>query len=184
MSNDVDLLLITGPAGVGKSTLCWEIGAQLAVAREPHTIIESDELDRVYPKPDAQALDRLKPGTRDVSSLTLAALWSTYQALGHRRLVMSGVMLHLDFDRRWILAAIPEARITVIRLVDKEETLLARLAQREKGAGAEDQVRRTLRQARQMAGEKSDGLIILETDGRTPAELARLALERAGWPNP
>jgi cytidylate kinase len=29
----VQILLITGPAGVGKSTVCWEMGAQLAAAQ-------------------------------------------------------------------------------------------------------------------------------------------------------
>lgn len=164
-----EILLVTGPAGIGKSTSCWEIGAELVAANEAHAIIESDDLER------------LKPGTRDVSSINLAALWSTYRTLGHSRLVMSGVMLHLDFDRQWILGAIPEARITVIRLVAQEETLRARLAEREKGSGAEAQLQRTLRQAKRMAEEKTDGLIIVPTDGRTPPELARTVLREVGW---
>lgn len=181
MRDEVELLLITGPAGIGKSTLCWEIGAQLTTAVQAHAIIESDELDRVYPKPSVEDLARLKPGTRDVSSINLAALWSTYRALGHSRLVMSGVMLHLDFDRQWILSAIPRARITVIRLTATAQTLRARLAGREKGSGAEDQLQRTLRQAERMAQEKADGIIVLQTDGKMPPELAKLALHEAGW---
>lgn len=176
-----EILLVTGPAGAGKSTLCWEIGAEFVAASEAHAIIESDELDRGYPKPGAEELERLKPGTRDVSSINLAALWSTYRALGHSRLIMSGVMLHLDFDRLWILSAIPEARIIVVRLVASEETLRQRLAMREKGAGAEAQLERTLRQAKRMAGEKSDGLLIVPTDGRTPRELAQTVLREVGW---
>ncbi|MGE0242213.1 MAG: AAA family ATPase [Parvibaculaceae bacterium] len=181
MQDKVEILLLTGPAGVGKSTLGWEIGAQLSAAGEAHAIIESDELDRVYPKPAIDDLNRLKAGTLDVSSINLAALWSTYRALGHWRLVMSGVMLHLEFDRRWILAAIPAARITVIRLSATEATLRARIAEREKGSGAEDQLRRTLRQAQRMAQEKADGLIVVPVDGQSPPELARLVLRQAGW---
>lgn len=181
MQDSVDILLITGPAGIGKSTLCWEIGAQLAEAEEPHAIIETDELDRVYPKPSSEDLERLKAGTRDVSSINLAALWSTYRALGHSRLVMSGVMLHLGFDRQWILAAIPAARITVIRLSAAEETLAARLAQREIGSGAEAQLQRTLQQAKRMALEKDESVISVMTDGKTPPDLARLVLREVGW---
>ncbi len=177
----MQLLLITGPAGVGKSTLCWELSAELAAAQTAHAVVETDELDRVFPRPTREDLDRLWPGTVDVSSINLAAIWSTYRALGHTRLIMSGVMQHLSFDRRWILAAIPDAEITVVRLAVSEPVLLERLAQREIGQGAEAQAERSLRQARRMAGENADGLIVVPTDGRTPVELARIVLEKTGW---
>ncbi|GGC81264.1 AAA family ATPase [Chelatococcus reniformis] len=177
----VHIALITGPAGVGKSTLCWELGAQLAAGGIAHAAIETDELDRVHPRPRAEDLDRISPGVRDVSQINLAALWSTYRALGHCRLIMSGVMLHLGFDRRWIQAAIPEAEISVVRLRASEPTLLERLDQREIGSGLDDQVERTLRQARRMASEDTDGLIVVPTDGRRPPELAKSVLDRLGW---
>lgn len=179
----MQLLLITGPAGVGKSTLCWELSAELAAAQVAHAVVETDELDKVFPRPAREELDRLWPDTIDVSSVNLAAIWSTYRALGQRRLIMSGVMLHLAFDRRWILAAIPDAEITVVRLAVSEPELLARLAQREIGSGAEAQVERSLRQARRMADENAEGLIVVPTDGRTPGELARTVLEKIGWLN-
>lgn len=177
----VEILLITGPAGVGKSTLCWEMSAILAEAGIAHVAIESDELDRVFPKPGAEELALLAPGARDVSQLNLAALWRTYHALGHSRLIMSGVMLHVAFDKRWILAAIPEARITVVRLRAGDEALLERLDRRETGAGRDAQIERSLRQAKRIAGEDAAGFIVIETDGHTPAELAGEALGKAGW---
>jgi hypothetical protein len=122
----------------------------------------------------------IKPGTTDVSSLNLAAIWSTYRTLGHSRLIMSGVMMHLEFDRRWILAAIPDAEITVVRLGGTESTLLARLNQREIGSGRNEQIERSLRQARRMA-EKTDGVIVVQTDGKTPQELGRIVLRQVGW---
>jgi len=64
----VEILLITGPAGVGKSTLCWEMGAVLAEAGIAHVAIESDELDRVFPKPGAEELAPLAPGARESAS--------------------------------------------------------------------------------------------------------------------
>ena len=90
-------------------------------------------------------------------------------------------MLHLNFDKRWILAAIPDAQITVVRLSGAEPTLLARLAQRETGSGADEQTQRSLRQAKRMAGEDAEGMIVLPTDGKTPAELADIALRKTGW---
>jgi len=177
----VEILLITGPAGIGKSTLCWEMGAVLAEAGIAHVAIESDELDRVFPKPGAEELAPLAPGARDVSQLNLAALWGTYRALGHTRLVMSGVMLHVGFDKSWILAAIPEARITVVRLRGSEASLLERLDRREKGAGRNAQIERSLRQAKRMASENAADFIVVDTDGRPPRELARDVLNASGW---
>jgi hypothetical protein len=180
---DMQLLLITGPAGVGKSTLSWEMSAQLAAAQVAHAVIETDELDRVFPRPNVEELDRIQPGTTDVSSINLAAIWSTYRALGHTRLIMSGVMMHLDFDKRWILSAIPEAQITVVRMLAAEPILLARLAQREIGSGADEQAQRSLRQARRMANEDAEGIVVLPTDGKRPAELAEITLQKTGWLN-
>jgi ribose 1,5-bisphosphokinase PhnN len=177
----MEIVLITGPAGVGKSTLCWEMSAQLTAAQISHAVIETDELDRVFPRPSSEDLERIRPGTTDISSINLAAMWSTYRALGHSRLIMSGVMAHVDFDRQWILAAIPDARITVARMVATEPILLARLAQREVGSGANEQAQRSLRQARRMANESADGMFVVPTDGKMPAELAEVVLRKVGW---
>ncbi|WP_312361690.1 AAA family ATPase [Ensifer sp.] len=177
----MELLLITGPAGVGKSTLSWELSAQLAAANVAHAVVESDELDRVFPKPTLDELDRIQPGTVDVSSLNLAAIWSVYRRLGHSRLIMSGVMMHHRHDRRWILAAIPDAQITVVRLRASETALFERLAQREIGAGAKAQAERSLHQARRMAAEDTDGLIVVPTDGKRPSELVENNLAGIGW---
>lgn len=179
-SEPTQILLLTGPAGVGKSTLAWETQHQLSEAGIAHAIIETDELDRVFPKPTGEQLERFRPGLRDVSAANLEAIWSTYRALGHTRLIMSGVMVHLAFDRAWILDAIPDARITVVRLTTSEETLVGRLRGREVGSGAEAQIARSLRQKRRMDAQADDALAV-PSDGRTVAELAITVLQAVGW---
>ncbi|TCR68701.1 hypothetical protein [Bosea sp. BK604] len=161
--------------------MCWEIAARLAEAGLPHATIESDELDRVFPRPDRPALDALKPCASDVSQLNLAALWGTYRSLGHNRLIMSGVMMHVAHDKRWILAAIPDATIMVVRLRGSDATLLERLDRREIGVGRDAQIERSLRQAKRMNGEDARDFLVVDTDGRSPQEVARELLDRIGW---
>jgi hypothetical protein len=91
------------------------------------------------------------------------------------------VMMHPGFDRRWILAAIPGAEITVVRLQASETSLTERLARRETGPNAGEQLQRSLRQARRMAGEHPESLLVIPTDGKSPAELADTILTETGW---
>jgi ribose 1,5-bisphosphokinase PhnN len=107
------ILLITGPSGVGKSTLCWEMSHQLAAAQ--------------------------------------------------------------------VLAAIPDARISAVRLAATDATLLERLAQREIGSGVEEQAERSLRQAKRIAGQDQGDAVIVSTDGESPQGLAGEILRKVGW---
>jgi len=94
---------------------------------------------------------------------------------------MSGVMLHVGFDKSWILAAIPDARITVVRLRAGDEALRERIDRREAGAGRDAQVERSLRQAKRTASEDAAAFLVVETDDRSPQELACEVLGKAGW---
>ena len=42
-----DVLVISGPAGVGKSTTAFEVSLQLQAADVDHVLIDTDELDRI-----------------------------------------------------------------------------------------------------------------------------------------
>ena len=44
-------LLIGGRAGVGKTTVGWEVSAQLRAAQIAHALVEGDNLDQVHPAP-------------------------------------------------------------------------------------------------------------------------------------
>jgi hypothetical protein len=175
------ILLLTGPAGVGKSTLNWAASSQLVSANVPHAAIETDELDRIFPLPSASELEDLRPGMTDISEINLASIWQNYRDLGCNRLILSGVMVFLDEAKKWIARAIPDADFTVVRLVASEDTLLKRVERREIGSGIEDQIRRTLKQARRISTLESTGVIELQTDGRTPQDMASELLGLIGW---
>ena len=47
----VPTILITGPVGSGKTTVAIEASAQLEAAGIAHALVDTDELDRIFPAP-------------------------------------------------------------------------------------------------------------------------------------
>jgi AAA domain len=179
MPTSPHVLLITGPAGVGKSTLSWEIALQLQHAGVPYAAVDTDELDRVFPAPSGD------PSKAALTGRNLRLLWSSFQALGHTRLILAGVMVDLDTDLTWVTDAIPGATLTIVRLTARDDTLARRVRTREIGSGHDAQLQRTLAQAARIATQRHDYrhdyVLLLATDGKTPTELARFVLRHTGW---
>lgn len=170
----VPVMLITGPVGVGKTTVAGEVSELLEQAGVPHAFVDVDSLRWSYPSP---ADDRFR--TR-LAMRNLAAVWVNFRAAGAERLVLSDVVEARDELDRY-RAAVPGARITVVRLRAAVETLAARVAAREQGSGRDWHLARAAELAAQMDRDAVEDILI-ETDGRSLAEIAREALARCGWP--
>lgn len=171
----VPTLLITGPGGVGKTTVAFEVSRQLEAASIGHAMLDMDELDRIYPNPPGD------PHKTDLTGRNLAAVWTNLREAGAPRLILTMVAVSLEDELPRIREAIPEAGITVVWLRASEEDLLERVRRREVGSGYGYQAPRTVEQSRSMAREPDDGRLIVETTGRPVVEVAREVLERAGW---
>jgi len=70
-------LLIGGRSGVGKTSVGFEIHAQLEAAGVSHAVIDGDFLDMAYPPPWEHKL----------AERNLAVLWANYRTVGYRRLI-------------------------------------------------------------------------------------------------
>lgn len=112
----------------------------------------------------------------------LAAVWANFQAAGAERLVLARVVESRDELDRY-RAAVPGARIVVVRLRAPIETLQARVAAREHGLGRAWHLARAAELVAQMDRDAVEDVLI-ETDGQTLGEIAREALARCGWPLP
>lgn len=172
----VHVLVLSGPAASGKSTLSWEIAAQLRHLGIAHVVLDSDELDRAWPLSEVQQ--------EALNMANLSAFWANASALGHRRLVLAGVFVNPAAALGWITQAIPGAVVTRIVLYAADNELIRRVRVREIGSGADEQVTRTLAQARRIRHRNAGSPDLLDTTGVTVTELARQVIERAGWTGP
>ena len=164
-----DVLVICGPAGVGKSSVAFEVSLQLDGNGVSHALIDTDELDRIYPVPE------------DLPAITernLRAVWSTYAERGVGRLILVGVWLDRRSETEWIRRAVPDARIAAVRLLANRETLVERVRNRERGTGLDGQLARTMQQLDASRDYPSESLPIA-TDGLPLIEVARQV--RGAW---
>jgi DNA polymerase III delta prime subunit len=167
-----ELVLICGPAGVGKSSAAIEVSERLQREGVAHALIDTDELDRIFPVP--QDLAR-------VTERNLAFMWRGFHERGIRRLILVGVLLDRASELSWIRRSIPDARFTIVRLVATEATLVDRIRRREVGSGLEGQLERTHKQLTALEQDPPADASILPTDGATIGQIAQAIIDRSGW---
>lgn len=76
-----EVLLIGGRAGVGKTSVGWEVSARLRSGRVAHAVIDGDFMGQVHPAPEGD------PHRAAIGERNLTAVWRNYAELGYRRLV-------------------------------------------------------------------------------------------------
>jgi hypothetical protein len=109
----------------------------------------------------------------------LAAIWANYRAARPGRLIIVDIV-----ETRSALndyhAAIPNAEIVIIRLDATISTIHRRLEGRESGASLAWHKHRAAELSKQWAAQPAEDLII-ETEGKTVAEVTEEVLALAGW---
>jgi len=170
----VPVLLVTGPVGVGKTTVDEEMGLLLLDAKVPHATVDFDQLTACFPRP----ADDDRWGTK-LGLMNLAALWKNYEQSGARRLLIARV-IESRSDLDGFREAVPGADILVVRLRAAPDTLQSRVRQRGPGRGMEWHLHRAVELAPLMDAQHVEDVLI-ETDGRDATNIARDILLRVGW---
>jgi deoxyadenosine/deoxycytidine kinase len=159
------VLVITGPVGVGKTTVAAELSELLGQTRQAHALVDLDWLRWCYPSP-ADDPFQLALGLQN-----LAAVWSRYRAAGAARLILVDVV-----ESRATLAsyqtAIPGADILLVRLHADLPTLYSRLAGRERGVSLAWHQQRAAELTTIMAQAQLEDLLV-DTTGRSPLDIAK-----------
>ena len=168
----VPLLALSGPVGVGKTTVLYEIHDILCERSVPHACVETDALTHSWP---AQGYFNDVMGLRN-----LASVWANFRAAGAARLVVAGVVERAA-DLEGYRRAVPGAAITTCRLLASEATRLARLRTREHGAGLEWHLRRTVELERVLDAARLEDFVVANDEDRPLRAVAEEVLVRAGW---
>ncbi|MGW2514899.1 AAA family ATPase [Streptomyces scopuliridis] len=172
---DYELLLIGGGAGVGKTTVAWEVSAALRGKGTAHCLIEGDYMDQIHPAPEDD------PHRTAITERNIAAVWSNYAALGQHRLIYTNTVSILE--EPMISRAMGDGAVsaTCVLLTADEATVRERLAGREIGSQLAAHIERSLRMARHLDDEAPAGTVRIPTDGRSVQDIAIHVLQAAAW---
>jgi hypothetical protein len=165
----VPTIFITGPVGVGKTIVASDVSWLAEAAGIPHGGLDVDAVTWMHPDPP--------PG---LAYENTGAVWESYRRAGATHLILAQV-IYSRADLNGFRSAVPGAVITVFRLRADLETLLARVADRERG-GLGEAIHS--RQAEKLFREMEDARVedhLVETAGRSAHEVAAEIFELSGW---
>jgi ribose 1,5-bisphosphokinase PhnN len=159
------LLVVTGPVGVGKTAVSWEIVEVLEERDVPYGFFD----------PDAVHFHPRTPDDPFGYRVGLAALDAAWPLMGADRLVMPLVV-----GDRSVLAHFADWEITVARLTASPAVLEERIRGRELGAGLQWHLDRAVELQAWWRDHPVEDFLV-DTGGRGVRELALEVLTRAGW---
>lgn len=172
-ANPVPLLLVSGPVGVGKTTVGEEVNALLVRRSTAHTFIDLDVLAETYPRPPDDRFNKR------LALLNLRDVWANCAAAGSRNLIIPRV-IETPGDVSDIQQAVPGSVPTVCQLRARNETLIQRVRSRELGSGRDWHEARSLELAKSMR-DKAPADLVIDTDAHSLMEVAEMLVDRVAW---
>ncbi|QDY80366.1 AAA family ATPase [Streptomyces qinzhouensis] len=171
-----EALLIGGRAGVGKTTVGWEVSALLRSAAVAHVVIDGDFMGQVHPAPEGD------PHRAEITESNLTAVWANFTQRGYRRLIYTNTLSVLPeaagmFER----AMGGGVRITRVLLTASDATARERLVGRERGSELEKELQGSIRKARLLDQRSPQDIVRVATDGRLIVDIAREVVAVTGW---
>lgn len=165
-----EVLFIGGRSGVGKTTVAHALHSQLSAKDLRHCLIEGDNLDLAHPPPWKHGL----------AEKNLAAMWTNYRQLGYRRLIYTNTV-SVRSTEQLAKAMGDDPTIIGVLLTASDSTAYNRLAERESGTELDSHYLRSQSAARDLDLQAPSWVHRIQTDDRSPEEVANQILVLTGW---
>jgi hypothetical protein len=167
------VLLITGPVGVGKTSVAFETMEVLEERGLAHAFFDLDGLTYFHPKPaddffgEGFALD------------ALGLLVPRLRAAGVQRLMLARTLWERESLSRY-RRALPDAEIAVVRLTAPLEVIEARIRRREVGSGTEWYLTQA-REFHERWTSRAVDDVVVQTADRDVRSIAEEVVRTSGW---
>jgi predicted kinase len=167
-------LILTGIAGVGKTTVADAVGGILSTAGCTTAVVDTDMLAQFGPAPPGWPAGGFHD---ELKCINLAAVWANFRAAGARVIVVAAGIDSAALRARYA-ASLADCEVRVVRLTAGADTVRQRLYQRDTG----DKLERHLRALD--AGEPTPDVLVADftvPNDRPAVVVARDVLDRSGW---
>lgn len=169
----IPVLWLCGPSGVGKSTVSWQLYAELADSGVHVAFADTDQLSMCYPAPAGD------PGRQHTRALNAAAVIGNFRSAGARCAIVSGVLGPAGLAT----GLLPDVRVTLCRLRASPGEVERRLTARHGHRGDLDELLRTVRDEIRVMDASSFADACVDTTGVAAADVPRVVRAACGdWP--
>ena len=168
----VELLVLTGPVGAGKTRILDAVAELLRRADVDHVAVDVDALCGYWPWTHGD------PFNRHAGLLALEVMCKTARDRGIKHVVLAEVLEHPHDVTRYGAAA-AATTTTVVRLAPPPGVLATRIESRDRDVDVGQELARAAELAELMASASVGDLVVANSG--TPLETATEILSRVGW---